>query len=124
MRFVLDWSDLNVAVADPERLPIGRRVAREAAPVFPRGHGRQRSAGLALTLDRRHWNGLVFDYLLLSPMKMLGQLVRDRSRCRGAGRLTGDGTGQHQYGRRGGSSRRIVDRVLATEPVGATAAVG
>ena len=69
VRFVLDWSDLNVAVADPERLPIGRRVAREAARSSLAALGGSVRPELALTLDRRHWNGLVFDYSLLSPMK-------------------------------------------------------
>jgi len=69
VRFVLDWSDLNVAVADPERLPIGRRVAREAARSSLAAMDGSVRPELALTLDRRHWNGLVFDYSLLSPMK-------------------------------------------------------
>jgi hypothetical protein len=69
VRFVLDWSDLNVAVADPERLPIGRRVAREAARSSLSAMDGSVRPELALTLDRRHWNGLVFDYSLLSPMK-------------------------------------------------------
>jgi hypothetical protein len=69
VRFVLDWSDLNVAVADPERLPIGRRVAREAARSSLAAMDGSVRPELALTLDRRHWNGLVFDYSLLSPMR-------------------------------------------------------
>jgi len=69
VRFVLDWSDLNVAVADPERLPLGRRVAREAARSSLAAMDGSVRPELALTLDRRHFNGLVFDYSLLSPMK-------------------------------------------------------
>src|SRR6185503_11246435 len=61
VRFVLDWSDLNVAVADPERLPLGRRVAREAARSSLAAMDGSVRPELALTLDRRHFNGLVFD---------------------------------------------------------------
>jgi hypothetical protein len=69
VRFVLDWSDLNVAVADPERLPLGRRIAREAARSSLSAMDGSVRPELALTLDRRHWSGLVFDYSFLSPAK-------------------------------------------------------
>ncbi len=67
IRFIIDWSDLNVAVADPDRLPLGRRVAREAARSSLSAMESGVRPELALTLDRRHWNGLVFDYSVLSP---------------------------------------------------------
>jgi hypothetical protein len=67
LRFVVDWSDLNVAVANPEVLPIGRRVAREAARSSLYAMETGVRPDLALTLDRRHWNGMVFDYSFLSP---------------------------------------------------------
>lgn len=69
VRFVIDWSDLNVAVADPDRLPMGRRIAREAARSSLSASETGVRPELALTLDRRHWNGMVFDYSLLSPAK-------------------------------------------------------
>jgi hypothetical protein len=67
IRFVIDWSDLNVAVADPEHLPLGRRVAREAARSALGAAENGVRPELALTLNRRHWNGVVLDYSLLSP---------------------------------------------------------
>src|SRR4029079_17115354 len=67
IRFIIDWSDLSVAVADPEHLPLGRRVAREAARSSLIASERGVRPDLALTLDRRHWGGLVLDYSLLSP---------------------------------------------------------
>ncbi|MEO8294024.1 MAG: carboxypeptidase-like regulatory domain-containing protein [Gemmatimonadota bacterium] len=67
VRLVIDWSELNVTVADPERLPFGRRIAREAARSSLSAMESGAHPELALTLDRRHWNGLVFDYSFLSP---------------------------------------------------------
>lgn len=67
VRFIIDWSDLNVAVADPERLPLGRRIAREAARSSLSAMETGLRPELALTLDRRHWNGVVLDYSFLSP---------------------------------------------------------
>ncbi|MEO8201282.1 MAG: hypothetical protein ABI679_12220 [Gemmatimonadota bacterium] len=69
IRFVIDWSDLNVAVADPERLPLGRRIAREAARSSLSASETGVRPDIALTLDRRHWNGMVFDYSVLSPAR-------------------------------------------------------
>jgi hypothetical protein len=69
VRFVIDWSDLNVAVADPDRLPLGRRIAREAARSSLSASVTGVRPDLAIMLDRRHWNGLVLDYSLLSPAK-------------------------------------------------------
>lgn len=67
IRFIIDWADLNVAVADPDRLPLGRRIAREAArsSLSASEHGVR--PDLALTLNRHHWGGVVLDYSLLSP---------------------------------------------------------
>jgi hypothetical protein len=67
IRFILDWSDLNVAVADPERLPLGRRIAREAARSSLAAMDGSVRPELALSLDRRNWNGVVLDYSFLSP---------------------------------------------------------
>ncbi|HEV8122770.1 MAG TPA: hypothetical protein VGP80_00865 [Gemmatimonadales bacterium] len=67
IRFIVDWSDLSVAIADPEHLPVGRRIAREAARSSLAASERGVRPDLALTLDRRHWGGLVLDYSLLSP---------------------------------------------------------
>lgn len=67
IRFIIEWSDLSVAVADPEHLPLGRRIAREAARSSLAASERGVRPDLALTLDRRHWGGLVLDYSLLSP---------------------------------------------------------
>jgi hypothetical protein len=69
IRFIIDWSDLSVAVADPERLPLGRRVAREAARSSLSAMETGVRPDLALTLDRDHWNGMVFDYSFLSPTR-------------------------------------------------------
>ena len=66
VRFVLDWSDLNVPWPILSACLSGAGLPARP-PVFPRGHGRQRLAcphpGPAAL------NGLVFDYSLLSPMK-------------------------------------------------------
>lgn len=67
VRFVIDWSDLSVAVADPEHLPLGRRIAREAARSALGAAEAGVRPELALTINRRHWNGVVLDYSLLSP---------------------------------------------------------
>lgn len=67
VRFIVDWSDLNVAVADPDQLPLGRRIGREAARSSLSAMVTGARPELALTLDRRHWNGLVLDYSFLSP---------------------------------------------------------
>jgi hypothetical protein len=69
VRFVIDWSELDVTVADPERLPIGRRISREAARSSLSAMETGAHPELALTLDRRHWNGMVFDYSFLSPAR-------------------------------------------------------
>jgi hypothetical protein len=67
IRFIIDWSDLSVAVADPEHLPLGRRIAREAARSSLAASANGVQPDLALTLDRHHLGGLVLDYSLLSP---------------------------------------------------------
>jgi hypothetical protein len=71
VRFIIDWVDLNVAVADPDRLPLGRRIAREAARSSLSAMETGVRPDLALTLDRRHWNGLVLDYSFLSPSESM-----------------------------------------------------
>ncbi|MEP7326261.1 MAG: hypothetical protein ABI836_09965 [Gemmatimonadota bacterium] len=67
IRFIIDFSDLTVAVTDPEHLPLGRRIAREAARSSLSASEYGVRPDMALTLDRRHWGGLVLDYSLLSP---------------------------------------------------------
>lgn len=67
VRFAIDWSELSVTVANPERLPLGRRIQREAArSSLAALHGTV-VPELALPLERRRWNGMVLDYTLLSP---------------------------------------------------------
>jgi hypothetical protein len=65
--FAVDWSELHVALLDADRLPVGRRVARERAHALFRGAGREGGADLALDPERIRWDGMVLDYSLLAP---------------------------------------------------------
>jgi hypothetical protein len=65
--FQLDWTELTVAVADPGRLPIGRRVAREATRAQIYGT-RAEGPEVTLGLDRGSVTGAVLDYSLLTPL--------------------------------------------------------
>ena len=62
----MDWVELTVTFVDAEKLPIGRRLRREA------GHEAflQRARGFqperALGLERPRWDGLVLDYSFLA----------------------------------------------------------
>ncbi|HEU4699455.1 MAG TPA: hypothetical protein VFS40_09765 [Gemmatimonadales bacterium] len=66
---VVSWSDLEVVVRDPERLPLGMRIRREAArAAFLAGTGRPGAgSGAVLALERPSWDGLVLDYSLSAP---------------------------------------------------------
>ena len=65
-RILVDWVELTVTFVDAEKLPIGRRLRREA------GHEAflQRARGFqperALGLERPRWDGLVLDYSFLA----------------------------------------------------------
>jgi hypothetical protein len=69
--FAVDWSELVITLLDVDRLPIGRRIARERAhAIF---HGARRGGGpdLALGADRTRWDGMVVDYSILAPSQDL-----------------------------------------------------
>ena len=71
IRFAVSWSDLTVAVLDPDSLPVGRRLARERARAAYRAGVDARTPDLALGTDRTRWDGMVLDYSLLAPSQDL-----------------------------------------------------
>jgi hypothetical protein len=68
LEILVDWADLTMTIVDPGSLPIGRRVAREAArqSLLWRGEG---AAGpvVSYALERPRWDGLVLDYAVSAP---------------------------------------------------------
>jgi LysM domain-containing protein len=68
LRIVVDWPDLTVTIVDPGSLPVGRRVAREAArnALLWRDEA---AAGPVVShaLERPRWDGLVVDYAISAP---------------------------------------------------------
>src|SRR5690606_2054254 len=58
----IDWIQLAVVVMDPESLPVGRRVAREARWRTLRGEGEGDPAAHALALGQRALGGGVLDW--------------------------------------------------------------
>ncbi len=67
VEFHADWSELEVVVADPSNLPIGRRMARAAARAQIFGN-RAEEPDLTLGLRRGSVDGAVLDYSLLTPL--------------------------------------------------------
>ena len=64
----LNWSELQVVVADPGALPIGRRVRRESLlRSRVAGTATDQAPGLRLGLERPELDGMVLDYSLLTP---------------------------------------------------------
>jgi hypothetical protein len=68
LEWAVSWPDLQVAVLEPEQLPIARRVRREG---FLRSRLAQSETPLTsayhLGLERRQVNGLILDYSVLTP---------------------------------------------------------
>ena len=63
-----DFTELTVTMADPSDLPLARRLRRDAArTALLRAREAPVRPDLVLGLDRPRWDGLVFDYSLLSP---------------------------------------------------------
>lgn len=64
--FYIDWVELRVSVANPEHLPVARRIARAEAR-------RAREAAERAAVDHRYglrrprWDGAVFDWSLFVP---------------------------------------------------------
>lgn len=64
----VSWPDLQVTVIDPSGLPVARRIRRDAmvqaqlASTAPPAYASQE-----LALQRRRFDGVVFDYSLLTP---------------------------------------------------------
>jgi hypothetical protein len=65
---VVDFTELTVTMADPSDLPLARRLRRDAAraALLERREAPVRP-DLVLGFERPRWDGLVFDYSLLSP---------------------------------------------------------
>jgi hypothetical protein len=66
-RLVVNWADLVVTWVDPNELPIGRRVRREATRAAFLRRAELIMPELDLARERPHWEGLVFDYGLFAP---------------------------------------------------------
>ncbi|HWA16564.1 MAG TPA: hypothetical protein VG817_09025, partial [Gemmatimonadales bacterium] len=68
LEWAVSWPDLQVAVLEPEQLPLARRIRREG---FLRSRLVQSETPLTgayhLGIDRRQVNGLIFDYSVLTP---------------------------------------------------------
>jgi hypothetical protein len=65
----VDWVELTVSVMDPVTLPIARRARRDAARAAFQRRGEGLPADVRLGLERPGWDGLVFDYSVLAPMR-------------------------------------------------------
>jgi hypothetical protein len=83
----VDWSSLTAVVIDPEALPLGRRVAREARWRALGAEGPRDPADLYLGLDRRSLGGMVVDWSLSTIMDDPGGSTSYR--LGGAGRVLG-----------------------------------
>jgi hypothetical protein len=66
-RFAINWTDLSVALLDPDSLPVGRRLAREKAHAEFQAALDGGTPDLALRSERPRWDGVVLDYSLLAP---------------------------------------------------------
>jgi hypothetical protein len=65
---VTDFTELAVTMADPSELPLARRLRRDAArAVLLRGRETSIRPDRILGFERPGWDGLVFDYSILSP---------------------------------------------------------
>jgi len=66
--FVTDFIELTVTMADPSELPLARRLRRDAArTVLLRTREAPIRPDRILAFERPRWDGLVFDYSVLSP---------------------------------------------------------
>ena len=71
--FIVNWTDLSVALVDADSLPVGRRIAREKARALFREAMAAQAPDLALGTERPRWDGAVLDYSILAPSQdMLG----------------------------------------------------
>lgn len=66
-RIVVDWTELAVTITDPSGLPVGQRTRREAARAALQQRRVGRQVDLAIGLESRRVDGLVFDYSLFLP---------------------------------------------------------
>ncbi len=65
---VVDFTELTVTMADPSDLPLARRLRRDAArAALMRAREAPIRPDLVLGFERPGWDGLVFDYSVLSP---------------------------------------------------------
>lgn len=64
---VVDWSALEVVVRNPDRLPLGLRLQREAARASLLRESPEQLPSLVLGTERRPLDGFVLDYSLFSP---------------------------------------------------------
>lgn len=64
---VVDWSALEVVIRNPDRLPLGLRLQREAARASLLRESPEVLPSLVLGGDRRPLDGFVLDYSLFSP---------------------------------------------------------
>ncbi len=67
IEFATLWPDLKVAVTTADRLPIGRRVAREEMRAALLHHEQRTRPDMSVALDRTGLDGLVLDYSVLTP---------------------------------------------------------
>lgn len=67
LRFVVDWTELSVTVADPGPLPIARRLRRQAAREAYLRHPDAARADIAFGVERPPWDGVIVDYAFFAP---------------------------------------------------------
>lgn len=67
IEFATLWADLKVAVTTADRLPVGRRVAREEMRTALLRRERRIEPDMSVALDRTGVDGLVLDYSVLTP---------------------------------------------------------
>ena len=64
---IVDWSALEVVVRNPDRLPLGLRLQRDAARASLLRESPELLPNLVLGTERRPLDGFVLDYSLFSP---------------------------------------------------------
>ena len=68
----ISWPDLQVVVVDPSLLPVARRIRRDAmVQAQLAASSSQAYVGQSLGIERTRFDGVVFDYSLLTPMNNL-----------------------------------------------------
>jgi len=72
--FLVDYSDLQIYIRNPEVLPLGQRAMRDRQLESFRAQSAQNAAeGPVIGLDRRRIGGAVLDYSFLLPSSGFGQ---------------------------------------------------